>query len=73
MFLVVCADAFNGEGFKQAMSVVFAHAAFLDSAQCFALLPLATLLSRTGIEDAAQLDFNSDSNSAMLVAGRSYG
>lgn len=55
------------------MSVVFAHAAFLDSAQCFALLPVATLLKRTGREDAAQLDFNLDTQTAVVVAGRSYG
>jgi len=52
------------------MSVVFAHAAFLDSAQCFALLPIATLLKRTGAEDAAQLDFDLDNQTATLKAGK---
>lgn len=55
------------------MCVAFAHAAFLDSAQCFALVPVATLLRRTGREDAAQLDFDLDSQRVQLRAGRSYG
>jgi len=61
---------YNREEFRKAMSVVFAHAAFLDSAQCFALLPIATLLKRTGAEDAAQLDFDLDNQTATLKAGK---
>lgn len=67
------ADFFNKEAFRKAMSVVFAHAAFLDAAQCFALLPIATLLKRTGKEDAAILDFDVDRQSATLTANRLYG
>ena len=54
------------------MSIVFAHAAFLDAAQCFALLPMATLLRRTGNEDAAILNFNLERQSATLTANRPY-
>ena len=67
------AEVFNKEAFRKAMSVVFAHAAFLDAAQCFALLPIATLLRRTGSQDAAVLDFNADRQSATLTANRNYG
>lgn len=54
------------------MSVVLAHAAYLPSAQCFALLPVATLLPRTGQEDAAQLDFDLEAQTARLTAARAY-
>ena len=55
------------------MTVVFAHAAYLDAAQCFALLPLATLLKRTGREDAAVLNFDVGRQSTTLTANRLYG
>lgn len=64
---------FSQEAFREAMSVVFAHAAFLDAAQCFALLPIATLLQRTGREDAAVLNFDIDRQTATLVANKLYG
>lgn len=55
------------------MSVVFAHAAYLDAAQCFALLPLTTLLRRTGRDDAAILNFDVDRQATTLTANRLYG
>ena len=66
-------EVFNKEAFRKAMTVIFAHAAYLDAAQCFALLPIATLLKRTGREDAAVLDFDVERQSATLTANRLYG
>ena len=70
--VVLTAEIFNESDFLAAMSVVLAHAAYLESAECFALLPLATLLGRTGDEKAAQLDFNLQSQIAALTSGRPY-
>lgn len=67
------ADLFNKEAFRKAMTVIFAHAAYLDAAQCFALLPIATLLRRTGREDAAVLNFNIERQTTTLTANRLYG
>lgn len=72
LLYTVCAATFNADAFRSAMSVVLAHAAYLPSAQCFALLPLATLIHRTGRDDAAQLDFDLDNQTASVTAARAY-
>ena len=64
--------SFSRKAFLDAMSLIFAHAAWLPSAQCFALLPLATLLPRTGREDAAQLDFDLDKQAVRLLCQQEY-
>ena len=71
--IYLLADVFSKEAFRKAMTVIFAHAAYLDAAQCFALLPIATLLRRTGREDAAVLNFDLDRQSSTLTANRLYG
>ena len=58
--------------FLRAMTVVLAHAAFLPSAQCFALLPLVGAAPRTGSAGGAQLDYDPESSSVVLRAARPY-
>eukprot|EP00884_Botryococcus_braunii_P013165 jgi/Botrbrau1/2184/Bobra.101_2s0019.2 len=63
---------FSEEDFLNAMSVVFGYAAYLENAQCFALLPLATLVRRTGNENGCLLDYNLERGSVTLTTTRPY-
>lgn len=56
----------------QAMSVVLAHAAYLPTAQCFALLPLVGGFSRTGSTSGAVLDYDLERQAVTVVAQRPY-
>ena len=56
----------------QAMSVVLAYAAYLPSAQCFALLPLVGGFRRTGSASGAVLDYDLERQAVTLVAQRPY-
>ena len=52
--------------------MVLAHAHYLTSAQCFALLPLLPLLQRSTDPDAALLDYDLDRNIVVVTSQRSY-
>ena len=65
-------STFNEQAFLEAMSVVLAHAAYLPSAQCFALLPLVGGFARTGSAAGAQLDYDMERQAVTLVAQRGY-
>lgn len=65
---LVVADGITKDAFMQAASVVIAHAAYLPSAQCFALLPVASTLGRTGADTAASLDYNLEQGCVTLTA-----
>ena len=54
------------------MSVVLAHATYLQSAKCFALLPILYTLPHTSSATGALIDFDSDSQSVQLTAQRAY-
>lgn len=54
------------------MSVVLAHATYLQSAKCFALLPILSTLPHTSSDTGALIDFDSDSQSVQLTAQRAY-
>jgi len=56
----------------RAFSVVLAHAAYLPSAECFALLPLAGQLGRTGNENGCDLDYDGESGTVVVKSGRPY-
>ena len=56
----------------QAMSVVLAHAAYLPTAQCFALLPLVGGFCRTGSTSGAVMDYDLDRQAVTVVAQRPY-
>lgn len=58
------------EIFCQAVAVVVAHAAYLPSVECFALLPIASTLARTGAETGAALDYDIDNARVTLTAQR---
>jgi histone-lysine N-methyltransferase SETD3 len=62
----------NEGSFLAAMSVVLAHAAYLPSAQCFALLPLVGGVPRTGSAGGATLDYDAARQAVTLVAARPY-
>lgn len=65
-------SVFNEQAFMNAMSVVLAHASYLPSAQCFALLPLVGGVTRTGSVSGAVLDYDLDRQSVTLVAQQNY-
>ena len=56
----------------QAMTVVLAYAAYLPTAQCFALLPLVAGFCRTGSSSGAVLDYDMDRQAVTVVTQRSY-
>lgn len=58
------------ESFSQAVAVVVAHAAYLPSVECFALLPIASTMARTGAETGAALDYDIDNACVTLTAQR---
>ena len=66
------ATAFSEPAFLAAMTVVLAHAAYLPSAQCFALLPLVGGLRRTGSAAGAALDYDEERQAVVLVAQLPY-
>jgi histone-lysine N-methyltransferase SETD3 len=63
---------FNAPTFLEAMSVILSAAAYLPSAQCFALLPLVGSIRRTGSAGGAVLDYDFDRQSVTLVTSRPY-
>ncbi|GFR43931.1 hypothetical protein Agub_g5069, partial [Astrephomene gubernaculifera] len=65
-------DVFNEAAFYRAFSVVLGHACFLPAAGCFALLPLASLLGRTGNGNGCDLDFDAEVGAVRLTASRPY-
>ncbi|KAL4859859.1 Nucleolar GTP-binding protein 1 [Chlorella vulgaris] len=66
-------DAFNEQAFLEAMSVVLMHAAYLPSAQCFAMLPLVGGFCRTGSSSGALLDYDLERGAVTVVAQRTPG
>jgi hypothetical protein len=54
----------------QAFTVILAHALYLPSAGCFALLPVASTLGRTGSEGACTLDYVEDRKAVVVKATR---
>ncbi|CAL8465053.1 g4588 [Coccomyxa elongata] len=65
-------EVYNREAFERAMSVVLAHAAYLPSAACFALLPLAAQAPRTGDESGALLDYDLQRERVIICATCPY-
>lgn len=63
---------FNEQAFCQAFSVVIGHATYLPSAECFSLLPLVSIMGRTGEDSGARLDFNAEQGAVVLTASRPY-
>lgn len=65
-------SVFNEAAFLRSFCVVLACAAFLPSAECFALVPGATCLGRTGNDNGCSLDYDPGSSTVKVVATRPY-
>lgn len=63
-------SVYNQAAFQAAFSVVLAHAVYLPSANCFALLPVASLLGRTGAESGCALDYDPERQAAVVTTPR---
>ncbi len=63
---------FNEANFLRSFCVVLAHAVFLPSAECFALLPIASLLGRTGNGNGCDLDYDAERSSVVVRASVSH-
>ncbi len=68
--LGAAAVTLDKESFCQAVAVVVAHAAYLPSVDCFALLPVASTMARTGADTGAALDYDIDNACVTLTAQR---
>lgn len=51
-------ERYNERAFLQAFAVVLAHAIYLPSAQCFALLPYVSFMQRTGNDNGCTVDYD---------------
>lgn len=49
---------FNEQAFLEAFAVIVAHAVYLPSAQCFALLPYISLMGKTGNDNGCEADYD---------------
>ena len=67
------AEHFNRDAFCRAFAAVLACATFLPAAGCFALVPLAATLPRTGDTSGASLDYDAASGNVHLKAQRRLG
>jgi histone-lysine N-methyltransferase SETD3 len=65
-------EVFNEANFMRCFCVVLASAVYLPSAECFALLPLAGLLGRTGNDNGCNLDYDAAQGAVVVTAGRPY-
>jgi len=63
---------FGYDAFAAAFSVVLGHAVYLPSASCFALLPVASLMGRTGNDNGSNLDYDAERGAVVVRAGRPY-
>ncbi len=65
-------DVFNEADFMRTFCVVLACSAFLPSAECFALVPVAANMSRTGNDNGCTLDYDPERQSVVLKTTRPY-
>lgn len=49
---------FNEQAFVESFAVVVAHSIYLPSAQCFALVPYASFMGRTGNDNGCEVDYD---------------
>lgn len=56
--------------FLEAVAVVLAHAIYLPTAQCFALLPLVSLMRRTGAGNGCDVDYDAGAPLVQSCAAR---
>eukprot|EP00879_Flechtneria_rotunda_P015067 GHRR01015744.1.p1 GENE.GHRR01015744.1~~GHRR01015744.1.p1 ORF type:complete len:507 (+),score=158.49 GHRR01015744.1:326-1846(+) len=63
---------FNEAVFVRTFCVVLASTSYLPSAQCFAIVPAASCLGRTGNDNGCTLDYDTGRQTVMVVATRPY-
>ena len=66
------AELFGYDQFAAAFSAVLAHAIYLPSAEVFALLPIASVMGRTGNGNGCDIDYDSTAKRVVVAAGRPY-
>ena len=64
-------EMFNREAFRTAVATVVASAVYLPSASCFAIVPLASTLPRTGQETGALLDYDASTGGIVVTSSQS--
>eukprot|EP00878_Enallax_costatus_P003647 GHUV01003861.1.p1 GENE.GHUV01003861.1~~GHUV01003861.1.p1 ORF type:complete len:495 (+),score=148.67 GHUV01003861.1:1566-3050(+) len=65
-------EVFNEADFMHTFCVVLACTAYLPSAECFALVPVAGNMGRTGNDNGCTLDYDTDRQSVVLKTTRPY-
>ena len=55
---------FNEQSFIESFSVAVAHSIYLPSAQCFALVPYASFMGRTGNDNGCEVDYDTGAAAA---------
>jgi len=63
---------FNETAFIRAFCVVLACTTYLPAAQCFAIVPVACSFDRTGNDNGCNLDYDANSQTVKVTAGRPY-
>lgn len=65
-------EVWNEAAFLRAFCVVLASTVYLESAACFALVPLASSMGHTGNDNGCSLDYDEGSGSVKVVTTRPY-
>lgn len=65
-------EVFNEADFMRTFCVVLACTAYLPSAECFALVPVAANVGRTGNDNGCTLDYDAARQSVVLKTTRPY-
>lgn len=65
-------EVFNEADFMRTFCVVLACTAYLPSAECFALVPVAGNMGRTGNDNGCTLDYDADRQAVVLRTTRPY-
>jgi histone-lysine N-methyltransferase SETD3 len=65
-------SVFNEPAFLRSFCVVLACAAYLPSAECFALVPVASCMSRSGNDNGCNLDYDPESSTVKVITTRPY-
>lgn len=63
---------FNEAAFIRAFCVVLGSTQYLPSAECFALVPVASTMGRTGNDNGCTLDYDAERQSVVVTATRPY-
>ncbi|KAF6255082.1 rubisco small subunit N-methyltransferase [Scenedesmus sp. NREL 46B-D3] len=65
-------SVFNEAAFMRSFCVVLACSTYLPSAECFALVPVAGCLARTGNDNGCSLDYDAQRQAVVVTSTRPY-